>query len=434
VAIVDKNPFVYHKVVPVSAGTGAPVDMYEGTLQVGLASSRNLDAFGRLRVANPTALFSSKLLADAKPLYWDDQQTSGTGTSSTYNANQASVTLAVSANTAGVRARQTFQRFAYQPGKGQEIVITGIIGTPAAGITRRLGFFDGLNGPYFASTPTGVAVGHYTSTSGLPVREEVPQSAWNVDRMDGTGPSGLTLDWSKEQIFGISFQWLGVGSIWHFVEIAGLAYVVHRFDHANIDTLVSFSKPNLPVRYEIANDGTGGAASLTCICSTVVSSGGVEETGLTRAVYRNALALLGNNTNWHPVLAVRLRTGYEHAVVRFKKLSLNCQSTADFTWRLVLNPTIVGTALSFTTVTNDAVEVDTTVNTVRGSTTCTGGTDLDAASTQQSSNGSDVQLIATDPRLGMALDGTRDVIVLAVRRDTGGNEDFLATLSWRAEE
>ena len=38
------------------------------------------DAFGRLRVSEPTTLFDSKQIFDAQPLLWDDQETSGSGT------------------------------------------------------------------------------------------------------------------------------------------------------------------------------------------------------------------------------------------------------------------------------------------------------------------------------------------------------------------
>ena len=71
----------------------------------------NLDAFARLRISNPETIFDSKQLNDKQPLFWDDQQVSGSGTTSTYNTNKASTTLAVSNLTAGKRVRQTFRRF-----------------------------------------------------------------------------------------------------------------------------------------------------------------------------------------------------------------------------------------------------------------------------------------------------------------------------------
>ena len=107
------------------------------------------DAFQRVRMSSPVTVFDSKTLSDNLPLIYDDQQTSGSGTTSTFSANRASVTLAVSASTAGTRVRQTFQRFNYQPGKSQLVLITGIIGTGSSGITKRFGLFDDSNGLFF---------------------------------------------------------------------------------------------------------------------------------------------------------------------------------------------------------------------------------------------------------------------------------------------
>jgi len=73
-----------------------------------------IDAFGRIRVSEPFTILDTKQLVDSLPLFYDDQQTSGAGTTSTYNANQASTTMAVSATTAGVRVRQSKLRGTYQ--------------------------------------------------------------------------------------------------------------------------------------------------------------------------------------------------------------------------------------------------------------------------------------------------------------------------------
>ena len=96
--------------------------------QVYVASqdSPSIDAFGRWRVSNPTTIFDSKNifndpdLADTvenQPLFYDNQQTSGDGTSTSYNANESSQSLYVSTTTSGTRVRQTKMRFNYQPGK-----------------------------------------------------------------------------------------------------------------------------------------------------------------------------------------------------------------------------------------------------------------------------------------------------------------------------
>ena len=79
-------------------------------------NQNTLDAFGRSRVSEPYTVFDSKQLGSNQSLFWDDQETSGSGTSSDYSEDTSSTTLTVSATTAGTRVRQTFQRFNYQPG------------------------------------------------------------------------------------------------------------------------------------------------------------------------------------------------------------------------------------------------------------------------------------------------------------------------------
>lgn len=72
--------------------------------------SNSIDAFGRWRISNPTTLFDSKQIFDDSdlansvenyPLFFDNQELSGSGTSTTFNPNSASTSLLVSLNTAG---------------------------------------------------------------------------------------------------------------------------------------------------------------------------------------------------------------------------------------------------------------------------------------------------------------------------------------------
>jgi hypothetical protein len=388
----------------------------------------NLDAFSRLRVAQPHTLFDSKLVMDAQPLFWDDSNISGSGTSSTYNTNQSSVTLAVSNLTAGVHQRQTFQRFPYTPGKTQMIDMTGILGTPATGITREIGYFDDKNGCFFRSSPTAVNVVVRSFVTGSAVDTVVAQANWNLDKMNGSGVSGITVDWSKTQIFVIMFQWLGVGSTWFGLDLGGKLYWVHREDHANSLTTVYMSNPNLPLRFRIANSGTGGVASLLHICGTVISEGGAEHSGIARSIYRTTALTTLNNTSWYPLIAFRLQAGdHQNCHIHTQKLSILCTTNCAFVWRLVLNPTVVGTALSFTPVTNSGLEADVSRT---NATTITGGTDLDAGMLQQTAESSMVDLQPSALRMGASIAGVSDIVVLAVSRLTGTTEDFFASIGY----
>jgi hypothetical protein len=385
-------------------------------------------AFGRLLIASPTTLFDSKQTVNNQPLFWDDQLISGAGGASTYNANQSSTTLSTTAATAMVRARQTFQRFNYQPGKSQKWLMTGIIGTPAAGITRRIGQFDDNNGVFFESSTTMKVVVR-TFTSGASVDTAVNQASWNIDKLDGTGSSGITADWSKVQIFGSFYEWLGVGSVWFFVVIGGEVILTHRVDDANSGTLVYMSTPNLPLRYEIRNSGAGGAASITHICAVIMSEGGQEDTGLALSINRGTTLLsTNNNSSVYPVMALRLGSTFLGTTIKILGSSIVCTTNAAFNWQLILNPTVVGTAFSFSAITNSSLEADVSTT---NATTVTGGTILAGGTLEQTNEGGGIDFVHNDLRLGSTIAGVSDVIVVAVQRITGTSESFAASMNWR---
>jgi len=388
-------------------------------------TKQSYDQFARLRCSNPSTLFDSKLLFDADTYQWDDQQISGTA-ASTYNANQASVTLSTTA-AVGVRVRQTKRRFPYQPGKSQLIFLTGVLNAAQASATKRCGYFDDNNGLFFEMNSTSIAVGRRTKTSGSPVDTLVQQSAWNIDKMDGTGASGITLDFTKTQIFVIDFEWLGVGSVRFGFAVNGLIYYVHQLNNANSLTTVYMSTPNLPLRWEVRTTGAV-SASLTAICSTVISEGGLQETGKVFNVDTGTTPLTTNNNNsLYGLIAVRLASTRLDAVLLLQSLAVVCNSTSTYRWVLLLNPTVVGTALSFSTVTGTSAEKATPTN----ATTFTGGTEL-ISGFAQSSNDSSLSLpVPSLALIGSTIAGVSDIVVLAVQRIQGTSETFYGSLNLR---
>jgi hypothetical protein len=81
---------------------------------------------------------------------------------------------------------------------------------------------------------------------------KVAQTAWNLDRMDGTGPSGYNIDLSKIQMFYMDYSWYGAGAIrFGFKDQSGQVIYCHRFIHNNIQTEAYLRSGNLPARYEV---------------------------------------------------------------------------------------------------------------------------------------------------------------------------------------
>jgi len=96
----------------------------------------------------------------------------------------------------------------------------------------------------------------------------VPQSEWNLDRCDGTGPSGYDVDVTKMQMIGIQFSWYGAGFIdWMFRGPNGNYVFCHRLKGNNLNTEAYMRTGNLPVRYEVLNE-----AARSKLDSTISSS------------------------------------------------------------------------------------------------------------------------------------------------------------------
>jgi hypothetical protein len=78
-----------------------------------------------------------------------------------------------------------------------------------------------------------------------------PQSSWNIDKCDGTGPSGYNIDLAKMQMFYIDYSWYGAGFIrWGFRGPTGDIIYCHKLPNNNVNTEAYMRSGNLPARYE----------------------------------------------------------------------------------------------------------------------------------------------------------------------------------------
>lgn len=386
--------------------------------------SPSVDAFGRVRTSEPFTIFDSKQLHDASPLFFDDQEVSGSGTSSAHSANEAATTMSVSATTAGKRVRQTFMRFNYQSGKSHEILVTFGEFDTSTGITKAVGYFDDNNGIFFKSDEGVVSVNQRSNVTGSPVDTSVTQSNWNLDKMDGTGKSGVTLDFTKTQIGFIDFEWLGVGRVRTGFVVDGMVYYVHEFNNANNLTTVYMSTPNLPIRYEIENDGTGAADDFVHICSSVQSEGGQEANGVLHHVDSGTTAALSSGTQY-AILGGRLKSTHLDVAVIVENVSLAIVNTSGGKahWEFIVGGSVAGT-FTYADKANSAVQIAQggATNTVTGGTDIDGGYVTDSASSRFS--------VPNALRLGSYIDGTPQEWQLVVTPLTN-NITVQASVTWR---
>jgi hypothetical protein len=199
--------------------------------EISYSNSPNIDAFGRLRVSTPFTLFDSSHRFSDNGLWSTSTATSGTAT---FNANQGLMDLDVTAASGSEVIRETNKVFSYQPGKSLLVLNTFVMSPAKTNLKQRVGYYGANNGYYLELNNTTVSFVERSSVSGSLVNTSVAQASWNVDKLDGTGPSGITLNLEKAQILFMDLEWLGVGTVRIGFVINGNFYVCHKFHHANV--------------------------------------------------------------------------------------------------------------------------------------------------------------------------------------------------------
>jgi len=320
----------------------------------------NVDAFGRLRVSNPLTLFdSSHRYADNN--LWVN---SITGTAAaTFSADEGLVNLTVGSAINDQIIRETIKVFSYQPGKSLLVMSTFVFGTAKAGLRQRVGYYGAANGIYFERDGTANYMVERSSVTGVLTNNRVAQANWNQDPLDGTGPSGLTLDSSKAQILYMDVEWLGLGTVRTGFIINGVFVPCHNFDHANLVTTTYITTASLPLRYEMTNTGaTSGASTLKQVCSTVISEGGYELRGaqLSAGTTITTPKTLTTAGTFYPVVSIRLKTARLDAIVILTAISiLGITNNANYKWEVVVQGTTTG-GTWVSAGTNSAVEYNIT--------------------------------------------------------------------------
>ena len=310
--------------------------------EIKYSNSPNIDSFGRLRVSEPFTLFDSSHRYDDNGLWSTATATGGTAT---FDANQGLINLDVTADSGSSVTRETIKVFSYQPGKSLLVLSTFVMSAAKTGLRQRVGYYGAENGYYLEQSGSTVSFVERSSVSGALVDTPVAQASWNVDPMNGSGPSGIILDFTKAQILFMDLEWLGVGTVRIGFVIDGNFIVCHRFNHANLIVSTYITTASLPLRYEILNGSTATATTLKQVCSTVISEGGYELRGAQQAVGTPILTprTFAAAGTYYPIVGLRLVPTKLDAIVILTAASiLGLGNGKNYAWRVVQSATITG--------------------------------------------------------------------------------------------
>lgn len=312
-----------------------PIDI-ESTVGIEPAGVAH-DAFGRLRVSSPFTLFdSSHRYVDNG--HWNEETTAGG--SSSFNADAGLLDMTVTTASGAEVLRETKRVFNYQPGKSLLFISSVNFNVAKTNLRQRVGYYGAENGLYLeqegTSEPKFVK---RSSVTGSLVNTEISQSNWNVDTLDGNGPSGLTLDLSKVQIIWFDFEWLGSGTVRCGFIINGDYVHCHSFQHANISEGTYITTASLPVRVEITNlNTTASPSTLKQICTTVLSEGGYEirGTAVSAKLPIDAPRDLPNVSTQYPVISLRLKSDRLDGIAILDSLNvLGVTNNSNYCWEIV---------------------------------------------------------------------------------------------------
>jgi hypothetical protein len=390
------------------------------------------DSFGRLRVSEPFTLFDSSNRYSDNGL-WATDTAGGAGSTATFNADQGLVDLTISLNSGDYVKRETYRVFSYQPGKSLLILNTFVMNTPVADLTQRVGYYGENNGYFLDQTGTNISFVERTSISGSPADTYINKTAWNYDKLDGTGPSGYVLDLTKAQILWIDMEWLGVGSVRMGFVIDGKFILCHTFQHANLIDSTYITTACLPLRYEIiSNTNVGGPVTLKQICSSVISEGGYELRGKPNSVTTGITTPVNIVTPgvYYPIISMRLKSDRLDAIVIPKGVSVLPGSTGNYSFVIITGGiTTAGTWIDAGS--DSAVEYNLTGTSIAGGSTALHGffAQTNQASSSINISGGDLFRYQLD-RNSFTLRANEFTLAIAAATIGGGGVNLYGAIDW----
>lgn len=338
-------------------------------VNISLSDSPNFDSFSRLRVSEPESLFSVQCQYNSSSLIMESGAT-GTGVTPSHNADSRMVLLSATAGT-GTCFMQSFRYFPYQPGKSQLVFITGLLDAAVANAVVDVGYFDAANGIIYRQNGTsGIQFIRRTSTSGSVVNNAVNQSEWNLDKLDGTGESGKTIDPTKVFILVMDLQYLAMGRVRIGFDIGGVIIYAHQFDNANILTVPYMQTATLPVCMLLTATATGSTKNCYFKCASVNSEGGLSDDFAFSFSTPETTVTASSGARTH-LVSIRPKTTFNSIANRetfiLEYLNILVTGTNPVFWELCIGQAITGASYADVNATYSAFEYGT--GTISGSPT-----------------------------------------------------------------
>lgn len=329
-----------------------------------LGSKVIITPFSELTTASKIPLIELKSIYGVSDLR-DITETAGSGSITHTGQEYLVATTASGTDSAKLSSAE---RGRYVPGLAGETGIGVRLSSSTATGDQdfKWGYYDADDGFFFGLDSTGV----FAATMRAGTVTKTYQSNWNIDTLDGTGPSGINLDLTEGHIFSVTYTWYGYGVIeFGVVEQKGTAgeaqstvIPVHRFRDRTGRT--SVANPNLHIRAEINNNGTAAAGSMYVAGRKYSLSGNYAPSRRLTSEHRFSI---NTSTTFVPTISFRRKSGFAPTSVKLSNLDLVVGATS--LWELRVDATLTGASwgsVSNIPASETSLEVDTSATAVSG--------------------------------------------------------------------
>ena len=186
----------------------------------------------------------------------------GNGGGVVHHPNESSMILTADSTYGSFASMQTNRYHYYSQGASVLIVLAACCGdTGKANNTRKWGYFDDARGRYFCLDEQGLGCGRRSSITGSPVDYTVYQANWNVDKLDGTGLSGININPTKMYLYWMDWAFPAVGTRFGIFDSHGNRVVCHTLETTGANAYPYTLNATLPVSFTNINTNISGSSS-----------------------------------------------------------------------------------------------------------------------------------------------------------------------------
>ena len=383
----------------------------------------------RLKVSPKQTVFNNSALYDIGSDVWD--YTTTLGATAAHDPNVNAVILTASSTVGSTVERQTRKVMNYISGRAATCDFAFQI-VQATGARARVGLFDTNDGIYFEKDSSNVFWCVIRSTStGSVVENRVSRDNWNGDKLDGTGPSGITVLPGRVQLISFEYEWFGAGTVSIRFIIDGVSHTIHTFYTANIATVSWAAQPFFPIRSEITNISATAPSYLTLYSTSFSMEGESINYGIPKIT---GIPLPGKNLTsaytYYPTVSIRLKSNQLNAIAFIEEVQAFTTDNSFLTFRIIKNATLTtGGTLTWTDHMSSGSSVE--VNT--DATGFTGGEVIALGIVPISGVPYHLDGNTGVFQLGRTAMGTASDIFTLALSPTNNNVTALGTLRWREQ-